>query len=278
MNETTPAPVRVGVISAGPTHLADKLIRHAELPILLREDLRATTQPDDVGLVWFLALMNALARSAAMPRPFAYAVVGNAQDRSRVREAWTRLLAHDVDIIAWWTFSPLLLDGPPEGAAAFEDLLQQAQERGVALAFPAAAGSGAGRPGVFSANGVVATRPYLDVCATPEGWTANVSAVTAWGDWETMKVSWQEAGVPTALPDSFPQAHGHSLAVWSVAAALASINASSPARLTLDQMTAAMRLACVPVEVRPPGLAPALGFFEPRQLEVRADRVRMDAA
>ena len=101
--------------------------------------------------------MNALARSAAMPRPFAYAVVGNAQDRLRVREAWTRLLAHDVDIIAWWTFSPPLLDGPPEGAAAFDDLLQQAQDRDVALAFPAAAGIGAGRPGVFSASGVVAS-------------------------------------------------------------------------------------------------------------------------
>ena len=52
MNETMPAPVQVGVISAGPTHLADELIRRAELPILLREDLGATAQPNDVGLVW----------------------------------------------------------------------------------------------------------------------------------------------------------------------------------------------------------------------------------
>jgi hypothetical protein len=187
-----------------------------------------------------------------------------------MREAFALLLADAVDIIAIWTVSPLLMDGPPEGADAFDDLLHQAIARNVAVVVPGPTGLRAREPGILSVNGVIATAPYLDVCATPTGWATDAAPLAAWGDWESMRRSWHGTGINPVLPERFPEANGHSLAVWSIVAGVAGLHAVTDKILTLDTIRGLLRSMCVPIVVRPEVLTPSIGFFEPRQLDVRA--------
>lgn len=266
--DSSSASVKLGVISAGPTRQLDQLRTVLPSLISLREDLGPSDLPDDFGLFDCLALVHAAAPAPNAKRPPTAFVLGAAQHRGLFLAGLRRLLDLDVDLIAFWTCSPLNLPGPPDGDDAFDALLAEIVAREIALVCPAGTGLGRRCPGLFTASGVIATAPFLDLCPIPSGWPNEPALVAGWGDSASFRTSWINSGIGTLPPPAFPAAAGHTLAVWSLVAALVAGQASQPERPSLAAQREHLAGLCVPVSIRPDAARPVLGFFEPRERDV----------
>ncbi len=267
--------VRIGVISASSTEHAARVASDLGLRRVWREDLAPTPYPADVGLVWFLGFIEAISRGLILRRPNAYSIVGNAADRAHMRQAMSQLLLRGVDLIIWWTMLPLLLDGPPDGDNAFDDLVEQAANQGATLVFPGKAAFGVGRPGPISVSGIVATRPYLDICPRPVQWAdvpAGPADIATWGDWDAIASSWRNVGLEIAGPKRPPLLGGHTFAVWSIASAIAVSLGVDARKPTPSEVRSMLRSLCAPIRVRPETCSPVLGFFEPAQFDILLTR------
>ena len=272
--------MRIGVISAGSTRLLDSVARANGWPLVVREDLGAADQPDDVGLLCLAAVLMGVVGAQRGARPLEFAVLGGVQTRASLRDGLARLIRLEVAMTAFWTFSPLALPGAPEGDAAFDDLAAEAVRREIAVVFPAATGFAARCPGLVGCGGVLGNPPYLDAVAAPAGWPDTRPLVSSWADWATFRTAWTAAANPVEpLPEAAPFAVALGHPVWSIVAMLALVQAARATRATLAEQIDALKLACAPVSVRPDGATPLLGFFEPRLLDQAfLEAERRDAA
>ena len=268
MQDDPKRPFLVGIVSAGPTAVLDQgEPLSALLPAIDRADLGPTSAPPDMGLVHFAVLMAAARSKMGGIRPLTFMVRGAAGTRSRALTAFDQLVAAAADLILFWTFSPLMLPGDPDGDAAFDAVMARASARMIPVLFPAATGFGERCPGMIGCGAAISTAPYLDAVAVPEGWPNPAPDVTSWADWPSFRAAWLGADLADGMPAQMPFPAHLCLPVWTAAAILMLLGCGRETKISPADAGTILETIAVPVAIRPERLTPRMGFLDPRLMD-----------
>jgi len=237
--------IRVGILTAGLT--TPYAPYAAQLGIAFRADLPLPPHPIDAGIAPFIQFFQRILRPTRSPAEFY--LLGNVHE-TESPSALEQLNGFAVDMILWWTLSLPPARNSSVANPALDAAVLRAASNGVTVVYPCFSGPAVDSPQIFRAGGIVATNRHLVLCPAPSVAVLLPPNVVSWGDWDTCKKAWIDAGFTDGLPDASPNINQHSLATWTVAAYLAR-GWPSP---------------CIPIEMGQPGASSAAIHFDPRHV------------